>query len=71
MSNIEKNDLVGLTRDIDAKLTEGLVGRVVESNEDALEVRFPTQKETLQAQVALEDVKVIIGNLPVNAESKG
>lgn len=69
MTNIEKNDVVGLTRDLDSNLPEGLVGVVTERHEDGLDVKFPVQgSETQHARVAPEDVKFIASNDPLSSE---
>lgn len=63
MANIQKNDVVGLTRDVDSNLPEGLVGVVTARHEDGLEVKFPIQgSETQHARVSPEDVKFIVTN---------
>lgn len=62
MTVIQKNDVVGLTRDVDENLTEGLVGKVLQCNEDSFDVEFPLQgADNIQARVASEDVKLIVG----------
>lgn len=69
MTNIEKNDVVGLTRDVDTNLPEGLVGVVTERHEDGLDVKFPVQgSETQHARVAPEDVKFIASNEPMTPD---
>ena len=62
MTEIQKNDIVGLTRDINPDLSEGLLGIVTECDEDKLDVKFPVQgTESHHAQVASEDVKLVMG----------
>ncbi|NMG22134.1 hypothetical protein [Brasilonema bromeliae] len=59
---IEKNDLVGLNRDVDENLTEGLVGRVVECNEDAFDVKFPLPGDKeVSAKLPREDIDFLVG----------
>jgi hypothetical protein len=66
MTNIEQNDLVGLTRDINYEMPKGLVGKVLESHEDGVRVEFPLPGKSLHAEIPKEDLKMIIGNLQVN-----
>lgn len=62
MALIQKNDIVGLTRDLDDNLTEGLVGRVLNCNDDSFDVEFPLQgSDNIRAKVPQADVKLIVG----------
>lgn len=62
MTLIQKNDVVGLTRNLDTNLTEGLVGMVLERHDDSFEVEFPLQgSDNIRARVPQQDVKLIVG----------
>jgi hypothetical protein len=69
MAEIEKNDLVGLTRDLNRDLPEGTVGMVTERKENSFEVNFPLPGRTVSAEVAPEDVSFITGT-PVENEAE-
>lgn len=64
MTNIEKNDLVCLTRDLNPNMPEGLVGRVLQCHEDGFHVQFPLPGKSFSAQLPQKDVKFLVGNLP-------
>lgn len=62
MTPIEKNDLVGLARDVDHNLPEGLVGKVLECDNDGFDVQFPLPGgKNLYAKVPREDIKFLVG----------
>lgn len=64
MRTIQKNDLVGLTRDLGDHLSEGLVGMVTQCYENCFDVKFPIQgSEALHARVFPEDIKLLLGDL--------
>lgn len=59
---IEKDDLVGLARDVDDNLKEGLVGRVVECKEDGFDVQFPLPGDKdMSAKLPREDINFLVG----------
>ncbi|WP_414584832.1 hypothetical protein [Scytonema sp. PCC 10023] len=61
---IEKNDLVGLARDVDDNLPEGLVGKVVECDEDAFDVHFPLPGgKDVSAKLPREDINFLVGGM--------
>lgn len=62
MAFIQQNDVVGLTRDLNNNLTEGLVGKVLQCHEDSYDVEFPLQgTDNIHARVNAEDIKLIVG----------
>lgn len=72
MTTIQTNDLVGLTRDLDSNLPEGLVGRVLQCHGDYFDVRFPLQgSDPVHARVASEDVKLLVGESSLQSEDEG
>lgn len=60
MTPIEKNDLVELKRDVSDELSEGLVGMVVQSDSEEVEVEFPLPGNKVNAQLPQEDVKFLV-----------
>ncbi|MFL9458343.1 hypothetical protein AB0758_45920 [Tolypothrix bouteillei VB521301_2] len=69
MAPVEKNDLVELKRGLNPELSEGLVGMVLESNSDEVEVKFPLPGNNVHAQVPQEDVKFLVAVEPPEDES--
>lgn len=68
---IEKNDLVGLNRDVDENLKEGLVGQVVECKEDTFNVKFPLPGDKdLSAELPREDIDFLVGTKQLENENK-
>ncbi|MUG91294.1 hypothetical protein F7734_01845 [Scytonema sp. UIC 10036] len=60
MTLIEKNDLVELKRDVSHELSEGLVGMVLQSDSEEVEVKFPLPGNNVYAQLPQEDVKFLV-----------
>ncbi|GAA6615103.1 hypothetical protein [Scytonema sp. NUACC26] len=60
MTPVEKNDLVELKRDVNQELSEGLVGIVLQSDSDEVEVEFPLPGNSVHAQLPQEDVKFLV-----------
>ncbi|MBW4625186.1 MAG: hypothetical protein KME49_06695 [Brasilonema octagenarum HA4186-MV1] len=68
---IEKDDLVGLNRDIDENLKEGLVGKVEECDQDGFEVKFPLPGDKdLSAKLPREDIDFLVGTKQLKNENK-
>ncbi|MEI2581325.1 hypothetical protein [Scytonema sp. PRP1] len=65
MTTIEKSDLVGLTRNVNHDLPEGLVGMVLQCDKDDFDVRFPLPGKDLYAKVPREDIKFLVAMNPL------
>ena len=68
---IEKDDLVGLNRDVDENLKEGLVGMVEECDQDGFDVKFPLPGgKDLSAKLPREDIDFLVGTKQLENENK-
>jgi hypothetical protein len=62
MNNIQEQDIVRLTRNVNHELQQGLVGIVLQRHQDSFDVHFPLQGKNLYAQLTLQDVEFLIAN---------
>ncbi|MGH7998613.1 MAG: hypothetical protein ACREPR_04065 [Brasilonema sp.] len=71
MTPIEKNDLIGLARDVDHNLPEGLVGKVLECKEDGFDVQFPLPGgKDVFAKVPREDINFLVETKQLEKENE-